>query len=207
MNKLKISAILIVGLFVGMSTATAVTMTGKIQNNVETYVGLVYPTILIENQTVNLNVEIEGTGDNMSYFVNDTLVIPVNNSAAGSADHKYLLPRSAYYGIFVTRKLTEVLRTILDGSGIKLKEKLLPAMAIGGIKVVDSLLGEADDHINVSLQYHITQDQFLEGENLTMYVYMMGFLPGEVNGLIGEGFPLVAHSKITLGVEYHPTLY
>jgi hypothetical protein len=68
--------------------------------------------------------------------------------------------------------------------------------------VVDSMLGgEKDTNLTIPVNYEISQDTFNTSENLTMHIYLMGFMPGEANGL-SDNIPIIAHKAITLEVTY-----
>ncbi|RLF50268.1 MAG: hypothetical protein DRN24_06825, partial [Thermoplasmata archaeon] len=61
--------------------------------------------------------------------------------------------------------------------------------------------GEKSDNITVNLSYSISNMTFENGENLTMHIWVMGFLPGNVNGVI-KGLPIIGHKVVNLNVEY-----
>ena len=56
----------------------------------------------------------------------------------------------------------------------------------------------------MSLDYKITNETFLNGENLTIYLTVLGFLPGNVNSVIvdDESIPIIGRQEINLIVSY-----
>ena len=195
MNKIKIMSIMIVAMFIGMG-ATSIcgakaTLNGEIKAEVKEWIGLVYPSINLVNQT-NTPILVTRTLNDTNYtnVVNDSLVIKLNITD-NSGRELFLLPRTMFYMVFLVRK-GEPLRPIGSYFG-----RLMPVRAFGSVSVVNSTLGSRATNITIPLKYKISNDTFNKGENLTVKVLAMGFLPGEVDGAIA-GFPLVAKAEFSL---------
>ena len=203
MNKIKkIVSFMIVSLFISMSAASIVgaeeTLNGHIKIDVCEWMGVVYPEVsLKENQSVNFSVDVVGEGDNVTYTVNDSLRINLNITDTSNRSN-FILPRSMFYSIVVCRKLSDIKFSLFG-----LLDRLFPVRVLfKSVNVVDSLLGgDKSDNITVDLSYSISNATFENGENLTMHIWVMGFLPGNVNGVI-KGLPIIDHKVVSLSVEY-----
>jgi hypothetical protein len=200
MGKLKLMAIIVAGLFIGISAASAGEMNGEIHTTIDKWVGIVAPQIDMDNQSVTLNVDIEGEGENLTYRVNDTLKINLNNTLSESARESYVLPRSIFYGVFMYRQLTDLF-PLFDGTGRGLLTRILPVFQVGGAQVSEAMIGEEVDNITINCNYVIRNTTFEEGENLTMAIFAVGMLPGEVNG-IHDDLPIVQKKIFTVEVDY-----
>ena len=204
MNKIeRITSIMVVSLFVSMSIASVVgaeeTLTGDISVEINGWIGVVSPRVNIEeNQSVNFSVDVVGEGDNTTYTVNDSLRINLNITD-GTNRTNFILPRSMSYSIIVCRKPSDIKLLPIFG----LLDRLLPVRVLfKSVNVVSSVLGgEKSDNITVNLSYSISNMTFENGENLTMHIWVMGFLPGNVNGVI-KGLPIIDHEVVNLNVEY-----
>jgi len=208
MHKIKTISVMIAVMFVCVAFASLsgaeYTLEGKIEGKVSGFAGVVSPDVnLTENQSVTLSVDIT-TEDNVTmYFVNDSLRIDVNiTDESGRA--MFFLPRSVYYGVIITRSFSDAgllkEETWEDG----FIKRLFPAKAFGALNAVDSLLGEKDTNITIELDYSVSNSTYQSGgENLTMHIIVMGFLPGDVNGVDDEGVGrVVEHKKVNLEVKY-----
>ena len=204
MNKIeRITSIMVVSLFVSMSIASVVgaeeTLTGDISVEINGWIGVVSPRVNIEeNQSVNFSVDVVGEGDNTTYTVNDSLRINLNITD-GTNRTNFILPRSMSYSIIVCRKPLDIKLLPVFG----LLDRLFPVRVLfKSVSVASSVLGgEKSDNITVNLSYSISNMTFENGENLTMHIWVMGFLPGNVNGVI-KGLPIIGHKVVNLNVEY-----
>ena len=205
MSKLKLMSaftaallLLIIGASVG---GAEVELEGNIAVEIDGFSGIVVPKLNMTNQSPTFNVEVEKYEDEDSYFVNDTLIINLDIDDNTGRDIIYLLPRSVYYGVIFNRPFSEakLLKTHPWEDGII--GRLLPVRAFGGVPVVDSILGEKNTSIKIDMKYSIRNETYnAGGETLTMYVFYMGFIPGDINGI--EGLPIIGHDKITLDICY-----
>jgi len=201
MNKIKIASIVVVGLLIGIGVANyagATTLTGQVEADIENWVGVVTPDITVENQSVTLVVNVTEDGENSSYIVEDELFIELN-STDNSGRETFILPRSVFYSAVATRNVFDAgilpIMSILD--------RVLPIRELlKSRNVVDSMLG-GDKHNNITIpaNYEISNTTFEEGENLTLHLFVMGFMPGETNGL-SDTIPVLAHKVITLEITY-----
>ena len=201
MDKIKIASIVVVGLLIGIGVANyagATTLTGQVEADIENWVGVVTPDITVENQSVTLVVNVTEDGENSSYIVEDELFIELN-STDNSGRETFILPRSVFYSAVATRNVFDAgilpIMSILD--------RVLPIRELlKSRNVVDSMLG-GDKHNNITIpaNYEISNTTFEEGENLTLHLFVMGFMPGETNGL-SDTIPVLAHKVITLEITY-----
>jgi len=201
MNKIKITSIVVVSLLIGIGAANfagAVSLTGRVEADVNNWIGVVTPNITLNNQSVTLIVNITTDGENTTYVVEDELFIELN-STDNSGREQFIMPRSIFYSVAVIRNPLDA--GLLPISG--LFRRILPILEpLKSRNVADSMIGgEKHDNITIPANYEISNTTFEEGENLTMHIYVMGFIPGEVNGL-AENIPIIAHKKITLEVSY-----
>jgi len=180
-----------------MSTAQAdALLDGGIDVEVKEWLGIVYPQINLENQSIEFEVEVTTDGDATTYRVNDTLIIDLNVNQ--DDNRTYIFPRSVFFSAFMRRSLA--LRDIFPLRG--LINRLFPVMKFfKSVNVVKGMLGDADQSINMSLDYAISNTTFESGENLTLSLYVMGFLPGDLNGL-SEDIPIITQEKVILTVSY-----
>jgi len=201
MNKIKIASIVIVGLLIGIGSTNfvgAADLDEEISVEVKNWAGVVTPDINIGNQSVTLMVNVTDDGENVTYFVEDELFIDLN-STDNSGREMFILPRSIFYSVIATRGISDAGLLPLTG----FFNRLFPIRELIKSKnVVDSMLGgEKDTNITVAANYEISNTTFLDGENLTMHIYIMGLIPGEVNGL-ADNVPIIGHKVITLEVSY-----
>ena len=192
MKKIKILAMLIVAMFGAVTVAGAYEINdGSIDAEIKEWIGIVYPTINLVNQT-NMPILVSRTLNDTNYtnFVNDSLVLPLNITD-NTGRESFLLPRTMFYMVLLIRD-GEPLLPILSYF-----RRLIPVRKFGSVSVVNSTLGPRAANITIPLKYGISNDTFNEGENMTVKVFAMGFLPGAVNGAI-EGIPLIAKAEFSL---------
>lgn len=201
MNKTKIVSMVVVSLLIGLGAvnfAGAANLNGKVEADVNDWVGIVTPHITLENQSITLKVNVSGEGENTTYIVEDELYIELNSTDA-SGREQFIMPRSIFYSAIATRNIFDAgllpIMTIFN--------RMFPIRELIKSKnVVDSMLGgEKDTNITIAANYEILNTTFDEGENLTLHLYVMGLMPGETNGL-SEGLPIIAHKVITLEITY-----
>ncbi len=191
---MKILAMLVAAMFGAVTVAGAADLTGSIDVEVKEWLGLASPAIDLANQTATLGVSRtmnETSGNYTGNVVNDSLVIPlivVDNDGRES----YLLPRVVFYLVFITKE---------EGT---LLERLIPMVSFGSANLVSSIIKpEADTNITIPMSYAVDNDTFNDGENsnqgenLTVRIFAMGFLPGAANGFLDE-IPLIAKAEFTL---------
>ena len=80
----------------------------------------------------------------------------------------------------------------------------------GSANVVKGLIGaNVSEAIEIPVSYEISEEIFNSGEDLTFTIYVMGFLPGDLDG-VADQVPIIDSQKITLEVDYvggvYPTL-
>lgn len=181
-----------------VTTAEAdATLSGNIDVNVKEWIGVVYPQINLENQSVTFEVETITEGDETAYYVNDTLII--NLDITNESNRTFIFPRALFYSIIMKRSLANIKILPLRG----LFKRIFPVFKpFGTENVVDSILGKnMTGSINLSINYEIDEETFNNGEELTLTLYTMGFLPGDLDGL-SEKVPFIAKKQITLEVNY-----
>jgi hypothetical protein len=204
MNKTKIIPIIIAGLLIGLGAASIVnadTLEGKIDVTVSEWgVGVVTPELNLDNESsVEFGVDIEGTGDNTTFTVNDTLIINLDINDITERE-EFWLPRSIVYTAVVFRiPFLQTKLLPLIGS----LDRFLPIRAFfKSVNVVNSTIGEEkSDNITIPVMYSIDNDTYHSGENLTLHLWIMGFLPGVLNG-ISEEVPIIGYQKISLDITY-----
>jgi len=191
-----ITTTILVILLAASSVEADVVLTGGIDAEVKEWLGIVHPKINLENQSVTFGVDVTTEGDKTIYKVNDTLIINLNITK--EVNRTYIIPRSIFYSAFMKRKIG--FRDIFPLRGIL--SRIFPMKALfKSVNVVKGMLGKADQSINISLNYEISNTTFENGENLTMTIYVMGFLPGDLDGLSAK-IPIITKKQITLEVSY-----
>ena len=196
----KIISISVVLLFMTISTISFAsadeTLTGDIDVEINEWMGIVYPQINLENQSVTFDAELTDSGEN-EYLVNDTLII--NLDITNNSDRNFLFPRSIYYSVIMSRKISDV--KLLPFRGYL--NRLFPVRSLfNTVNVIGGLVGKnASNTIEIPISYTIDEETFNNGENITLHLSVMGFLPGDLNGL-GQKVPIVSNEKIVLDIEY-----
>jgi len=212
MKKMKIAAMLITAMCVSLAVTSisgAVYLNADIDVKVSNFIGLVSPAINVstdaqKNQTVKFKVTVNETAVNetdWTYVVNDSLVINLTIDDQ-SGREVFLLPRLVFYRIVVMRDISEALDI---NANIGLLSKIFPVkVPLGSVNVVDTYGGEKSTEISIGLSYQIDNLTFYdpEGENLTMYITTIGFLPGNVNGFLEGKIPIIDRQAINLHVLY-----
>ena len=207
MNNVKTISIMVAALFVCLGVASIggaeYIMEGKIEGKVTGISGIVSPHVNLTNQTVSVKVDVTTNENTTTYFVNDTLKIDVNFTDETGREI-FLFPRTVYYSVLITRSFTDAKLKKDEPWEDGFIKRLFPAKEFGAIKVVDSLLDNKDTNLTIDLDYSVSNATYHVGhENLTMHVFAMGFLPGEVNGLGDEGVVRgVEHKIVELNVEF-----
>lgn len=199
----KIFVTLIISMFISLGLTSVVTgdvtLDGAIDVEVKEWSwNLVAPSInLDENQTITLNVDVETVDDTTTYFVNDTIFMDLNILQDENSERFLIFGRGIAYSAFVVRKIKPLSGDLLRGI------KLLPIRKFFGSATVvqGALSGNVTEQINVSAQYTIDEDRFNNGENLTMHLFVMGMIPGDVDGST-EQIPIIDYKKINLDVNY-----
>jgi len=208
MRKIKIISIMVVALFIGVSVATigeAFVINEGISADIRGFDGSVHPTINLENETdVTFLVNISTDENDTYYRVEDQLQITINTTD-NSGREFLVFPRGIAYAVVFKRPLINVIgeglmkKNAYPGADSLIK-RWFPVFDINAVSVVDAWLGNASNMINISLDYSISEDQYNNSENITMYVYTMGIIPGYING--GEEYKIVASKEVTLHVNY-----
>lgn len=215
--KMKIAAILIGALFIGLASSPIIgaeeqVLEADITVTVNSFIGLVSPVINVEtdaqkNDTVEFKVDINETDanpDNHTYYVNDTLIINLD-IVDNSGREAFLLPRLMFYRVVALRDFD----TRTNGVGGFLAQ-LMPFKApFGQATVVNTVGGStAANNITIDVNYEITKETYNESEgyeSMELRVFVMGFLPGNVNGLgfLDGQIPIVDFKTINLEVQYN----
>jgi len=211
MKKMKIVSMLIVAMFVGLAATTisgAEYLNADIKVKVEGFIGLVSPIVNAtseeqKNQTVEFLVNVtEPPGDekNNSYKVKDKLII--NITIDDTSDRIFVLPRFVFCRVIVVRDLIDAIR--LPGNLLSLFRRWQPIREpFRSVGVVDTFGGgQKATNISIDVDYEIINETFHNGENLTMYISVMGFLPGDVNGILDGELPIINKEIINLKVKY-----
>lgn len=215
MVKLKVVSIMIATLFICSAVASIVGATpedpfkgkelnkvileGEINVNVSKTLGLVLPAINISDQSVIFKVNSTSKSlFNKKYRVENELVIKLSINNESERDD-YKLPRSMFYGVLGIRGIGLAFKPIKPG----LINRLFPIRGFGSVKVVKSKYNKnLSDEIKIRIKYYeITKELLERGENIILNIYVMGFLPDDVNGEL-EGTKVVAHKVINLKVTY-----
>jgi len=191
MSKIKILSILVATLFVCSAVASisgAEELEGRIEVEITQWIGLVSPVINVtENQTgLSLKVDVDENG---SATVNDNLTIKINvtdNSNRGELP--FFLPRLMFASVFVINNDAKIMPELLGYFGRLIRARVSPLK--GRVRVDDG-----DTLLNVSMNYRIDNTTLME--NMTMHIIVMGFIPGNINGL--DGIPIISHMKVNLG--------
>ena len=197
----KAMSLIIVVLLLGLTSVTIAeadaNLTGSVNVEVKEWLGIVYPQINLDNQSVTLDVEVDTSGESPIYHVNDTLIIDLNSIV--ESERTFTLPRSVFYTTFLRRSIT--LKEIFPIRG--LFSRIFPVFnKFGSANVVESLVVKnVSEFIEMPVSYDITEEAFNSGEALTFTLYVMGFLPGDLDGLADQ-VPIISSQKITLEVDY-----
>lgn len=185
MKKIKIICMLIISIMIGASAVGSVSASEIDEGNINVTIndnvyGTVSPEIDInDGSSVTLKADkLEGENET-TYLVNDTLSIPINiiEEKEKIYSSKFLFGR-----ISLTRKPYP--KTFKDSAAIICKEGSLFNLNILS-EIMKQYLGmesdfEARDNISVKVQYEISEEQFLNGENMSLGLRLMGGVaPGQ----------------------------
>ena len=217
MKKMKIAAILIGAMFVGLATTsvTGVELGTEISVTIDKFIGLVSPSITAqEEESIALGVDVnESCPDrnvaNYSYVVNDKITINIGYTDLSNRE-AFILPRLMFYRVAAMRDFAD--RD--DGKG-KLLDKLFPIkVGFGQVGVVNTTGGKPRaEYINISVRYQITNETYNQSiessETFTLRIFTMGFLPGNVNGIgfLDGQIPIVDYKQVNLTVNYYEKSY
>lgn len=209
--KMKIASVMIATLItssVVASIAGAATLDGGIDVYIDQFIGLVTPesnfTEEQQNQTVTFLVNCSTTPDgnvsNMTYVIEDELIINLNIQDTSGRD-SFIFPRSLICPVLLVRDPKDVKLMPILGYF----KRLIPVRVLMKSEhVANSLFGEKVDNITIPISYSISNETYNEGngtENMTLHLFTMGFLPGDQNG-IDEKLPILEHIKINLEILY-----
>ena len=216
MRKMKIVAMLIATMFVGLTATSisgAVDLNADINVTIDGFLGVVSPIInqAIEsqiNQTVTFEVDVneaDAEPENHTYIVNDSLVINLNindQSERSLPLLPFLSPRLVFYRVIIARGILDVLELPRK---FGLLDRFFPVrVPLSSVGVVDTLRAVKDTNITIPIKYNIVNETFHGFENLTMHISVMGFLPGDVNGfsLQDAQIPIINKKEVNLEVFY-----
>lgn len=183
MKKKIISGLICMLLFaVVLPSVNSADLEGNIQSKLSSdWIGLVTPTMnLTENQTVSIN-----TDSNDS--VNDTLRINLEKIDNGTRD-SWLFPRYMFVQVLVMQNKVLPIMKICRGMSYK-------AFLMNDPILIASNETSMDPYIDISLKYSI--ENTTTSENLTVYVFAMGLLPGSE-----QNNTMIARQTINLEVDY-----
>ncbi len=211
MKRKNIFSVLMVTLFLGaalLPLSGAVELNADINVQVSSFIGLVSPRINVtsdeqKNQSLELLVNVTepvGDPDNNSYIVEDKIVINLNiNDESGRDIGLFVLPRLVFYRVVVARDIKTAFK--LPGSFLN---NWMPIKApFSSVGVVDTISGGKAENITIPAHYRLTNDSYYAGgENFTMYITVMGFLPGNVNGFLDGKIPIIDREIVNLEVTY-----
>jgi hypothetical protein len=216
MKKMKIAAILIGAMFVGLAT-TSVSgeqiLGTEIDITINSFIGLVSPSVTTpEEEVINLGVEVNESHENATewtYELNDTIVINIGyNDLSGR--EAFVLPRLMFYRIVAMRDFAD-----RDNGKGGLLDKLFPIKAgFGQVGVVNTTGGsERAKNITIKVDYKITNETYAQAageEQFTLRIFTMGFLPGNIlgnGGFLDGQIPIIDYKEVNLTVNYEEKDY
>ena len=175
MRKIKIAPIMIAALFVAPVINVGENQTGLSPLKVD---------VLEGNASAN---------ETDRYFLNDTLSININ--ITNDVGREFFIPRFLYATVIIMRDKDNVpLSPILSFFKRLIPVRMFPFGKNKANMRVD-VTSEGNKVLNITMDYEVTNDT--AQENLTMHLFVMGMLPGNINGL-GEKLPIVAYKQINL---------
>ncbi|MCK4365596.1 MAG: hypothetical protein KAW45_06070 [Thermoplasmatales archaeon] len=206
MRKMKIVAMLIATMFVGLTATSisgAVDLEADINVAIKEWIGCISPVINIttdeqKNQTVDFLVKVNETGEeqNHTYVVNDTLVINFNiDDQSNRRLGIFLFPRFVFTRLALKEDPDDILEKPIW------KES-------GAVNVVRSLfdgIWPQADKIEEKLKFSIDKDTFYGGPvELYLIINTVGFLPGNINGggLLGDDNPIIDRGVVKLTINF-----
>lgn len=200
MKNIKIASIMVACLFISVSAVTmagAEQLDGEIETEISEFIGIVKPTIKLENQSVQIGVDdVDG-----NYTVNETLQLTINvtDNSGRNESIPFIIPRYLLVSVFIVREINKDKVPLMP---LRDYLKRLIPVRVTPLKGGVINLKEGDQVFNISMKFPInnfTMDNTYE--NYTMHTFVAGFLPGGADG-IASVFPIVEHKKITLEAEY-----
>jgi len=181
-----------------------VELAGNIDVKIDGFIGVVSPIINITEEQENQSVTflVNATEDpedpaNNSYIVEDTITIDLEITDNSGRD-SFVISRFVIYHVMITRPIGKALP-----GGLGIINRLFPVRKLGRVHVVNSLFGgNISENISIDFSYKLrNKELFDSGENLTLHITVIGFLPGNSNG-ISDMLPIVDHKAISLDVKY-----
>lgn len=174
-------------------------LAGSIDVDVKDWIGVVYPSINIDNQSVTFIVNVTNVDNVTKYKAKDKLLIELNINNNRGYD-QFFFPRSLSYCAIKMRKILDI--KMLPPIGII--NRLFPVVELfKSVNVVNSTVaGCKNNNISIPLSYSISEEAYNnDGENFTLFFYAMDLIPGNTNG-ISEEIPIVISEKIELQVIF-----
>lgn len=207
MRKMKIVAMLIATMFVGLTATSisgAVDLNANVNVVIKEWIGSIAPSINIttddqQNQTIDLKVKVNETSVNATdwtYKVNDTLVI--NFNVDDQSNRKlgiFLAPRFVFYRLALKEDPDDILeKPIWKTSGVANVVRSL----------FDGIWPKADK-IQEKIAFSIDNETYV-GDPVELYlvIHTVGFLPGNVNGhsLLDDENPIIDRGVVKLTIDF-----
>ena len=206
MRKMKIVAMLIATMFVGLTATSisgAVELEADINVTIKEWFGYIAPAINIttdeqKNQTVDFLVKVNETGEeqNHTYVVNDTIVVKF--SIDDQSNRKlgvFLFPRF----VFTRLALKE------DPDDILEKPIWKESDAVNVVRSLFDGIWPQADRVEEKLKFSIDKDTFYGGPvELYLIINTFGFFPGNINGggLLGDDNPVIDRGVVKLTINF-----
>ena len=195
--KIKVISIMVVSILIGVGafSASAEFLQGDIDVEITDTLGLVCPRRDLDNTSMVEFIPTYVDDGNDSYWeINSSIDISLNITD-NSGRENFWLPRSVMYTAILVRKDIKILPLI------GLFKRMVPVRELfKTVNVVESQLGEnMTDTISIPVQYNVYNDT-LGPETMTLHLFVMGILPGDVNGI--DGIKVVEYKAIELQVDY-----
>jgi len=198
MNKIKILSLSIGAIILSVSAVSmvgAVELTGSIEAEIVESFGLVKPRIQLDEKQTGITLATEFDESTNYTMVNDTLCIKIDVTD-NSRRETFLIPRFVFASIVIIRKEAPIFPLLgLLGDGPGYLARLIPVKQfLEKSEISDS---EGEHCINVTMNYWIgNETNYIESENLTMHLFIVGFFPGDVKEI--EKIHFVDHKVINL---------
>jgi len=197
MKEMKLISIMIVTVLIGAglsSISVAQPLGGQIDVEVSNFIGIVSPVLNLDNEsTVDFSAEFVEEGNNSYYKINDSLEINLDVTNNMGRDN-LIFSRSLFYAAVLIRtpKIT------FTGGFFK---RMLPVLKFGVKPIMDSMLVQnSTPVIKLPVNYTLGADS-IGTEEMTLHLFTMGMIPGDVNGI--EGLKIVDYQKVSLTVDYN----
>jgi len=217
MKKMKLITMLIASMFVGLAASSvsgAVELEATIDVTVTQFLaGLVSPVVNVttegqRNQSVTLMVNLTDP-INKTGRVEDELVINLNiDDQSGRDVIPYIIPRWIIGTIMLKRDPIEALKNYNFMEGGLLK-RFIPLTKLIMVPVVQTFQDDSEPtNFTVPLSFYVNNESFVNGENLTLSITVMGIIPGDINGFFNfDGqLPFLDKKEITLIIDYEEIL-